>query len=75
MYICLNDNPSTDHSSDHGMLSLQGPRSREILNKICDADFSNEAFPFSTHKLVKIGNHEVHTLLYHCPAHKFYFFL
>ena len=44
------------------MLSLQGPKSREILGNICDADLSNEAFPFSSHRLTNIAGHEVSTL-------------
>ncbi|XP_063689445.1 sarcosine dehydrogenase, mitochondrial-like [Bolinopsis microptera] len=48
-----------DHSSDYGMLSLQGPKSRAILESICDNDLSNEAFPFSSHQLTTIGGHEV----------------
>merc|ERR1712203_857991 len=51
-----------DRTNNMGMLSLQGPRSRAILEKICDADFSNEAFPFSTHKLVTIAGHEVRAM-------------
>ena len=41
------------------MLSLQGPKSRQILESICDTDLSNEAFPFSSHQLTTIAGHEV----------------
>ncbi|KAE8582310.1 hypothetical protein XENTR_v10020074 [Xenopus tropicalis] len=41
-----------DSSEDQGMISIQGPASRTILQEVLDEDLSNEAFPFSTHKLV-----------------------
>jgi 4-methylaminobutanoate oxidase (formaldehyde-forming) len=37
-----------DHTSGITLLSVQGPRSRELLNRISDADLSNEAFPYFT---------------------------
>ena len=37
-----------DHTSGLTLLSLQGPRSRELLSRISDADLSNEAFPYLT---------------------------
>ncbi|XP_076875195.1 sarcosine dehydrogenase, mitochondrial [Brachyhypopomus gauderio] len=52
----------TDHSEDMGMISIQGPRSRELLQEIVDADLSNEAFPFSTHKLVTAAGHQVRAM-------------
>jgi len=51
-----------DHTEDMAMLSLQGPRSREILQQISDADFSNEAFPFSTHKIIAVAGKKVRAL-------------
>uniref|UniRef100_A0A8C2T6B8 Sarcosine dehydrogenase n=1 Tax=Coturnix japonica TaxID=93934 RepID=A0A8C2T6B8_COTJA len=42
-----------DCSEELGMMSLQGPLSRGVLQELLDTDLSNEAFPFSTHKLVK----------------------
>ncbi|XP_014664920.1 PREDICTED: sarcosine dehydrogenase, mitochondrial-like [Priapulus caudatus] len=45
----------TNHSEDMCMISVQGLRSRDILQPLCDVDLSNENFPFSTHKLVNIG--------------------
>lgn len=35
--------------------------SRAILQEVLDADLSNEAFPFSTHKLVRAAGHLVGT--------------
>ncbi|XP_077005171.1 sarcosine dehydrogenase, mitochondrial isoform X1 [Tamandua tetradactyla] len=46
-----------DCSEDLGMISIQGPASRAILQEVLDADLSNEAFPFSTHKLVRAAGH------------------
>ncbi|XP_060107035.1 sarcosine dehydrogenase, mitochondrial [Heteronotia binoei] len=42
-----------DQSEELGMISIQGPSSRSVLQEVLDSDLSNEAFPFSTHKLVK----------------------
>lgn len=33
--------------------------SREVLQEVLDADLSNEAFPFSTHKVVNAAGHQV----------------
>ncbi|KAM8796627.1 sarcosine dehydrogenase, mitochondrial [Eudromia elegans] len=44
-----------DCSEELGMLSLQGPLSRAVLQDVLDTDLSNEAFPFSTHKLAKVA--------------------
>ncbi|XP_028826887.1 sarcosine dehydrogenase, mitochondrial isoform X2 [Denticeps clupeoides] len=42
-----------DQSEQMGMISIQGPKSRELLQEVLDADLSNEAFPFSTHRVVR----------------------
>ncbi|KAM4634695.1 sarcosine dehydrogenase, mitochondrial [Polymixia lowei] len=52
----------TDHSEDMGMISIQGPKSREVLQEVLDADLSNEAFPFSTHKVVSAAGHQVRAM-------------
>uniref|UniRef100_A0A4W5MLA7 Sarcosine dehydrogenase n=1 Tax=Hucho hucho TaxID=62062 RepID=A0A4W5MLA7_9TELE len=49
----------TDYSEDMGMISIQGPKSREVLQEILDTDLSNEAFPFSTHKVCNAAGHKV----------------
>ena len=36
----------TDITEDFGTLSLMGPKARAVLEKVTDADVSNEAFPF-----------------------------
>ncbi|XP_008561763.1 PREDICTED: sarcosine dehydrogenase, mitochondrial-like [Galeopterus variegatus] len=46
-----------DSSEDLGMISIQGPASRAVLQEVLDADLSNAAFPFSTHKLVRAAGH------------------
>uniref|UniRef100_A0A8D0YJ24 Sarcosine dehydrogenase, mitochondrial n=2 Tax=Sus scrofa TaxID=9823 RepID=A0A8D0YJ24_PIG len=51
-----------DHSEDLGLISIQGPASRAILQEVLDADLSNEAFPFSTHKLVRAAGHLVRAI-------------
>ncbi|KFQ99298.1 hypothetical protein N306_14723, partial [Opisthocomus hoazin] len=40
-----------DCSEELGMMSIQGPLSRVVLQEVLDTDLSNEAFPFSTHRL------------------------
>ncbi|XP_055255994.1 sarcosine dehydrogenase, mitochondrial isoform X2 [Moschus berezovskii] len=42
-----------DSSEDLGLVSVQGPASRAILQEVLEADLSDDAFPFSTHKLVR----------------------
>uniref|UniRef100_A0A673AU06 Sarcosine dehydrogenase n=1 Tax=Sphaeramia orbicularis TaxID=375764 RepID=A0A673AU06_9TELE len=49
----------TDFSEDMGMISIQGPKSRAVLQEVLDTDLSNEAFPFSTHKVVNAAGHQV----------------
>ncbi|XP_013401693.1 sarcosine dehydrogenase, mitochondrial [Lingula anatina] len=51
-----------DHSDDMALMSIQGPKSRELLQTLTDADLSNEAFPFSTNKVVTVAGHEVRAL-------------
>lgn len=48
-----------DGSADLGLISIQGPASRAILQEVLDTDLSNEGFPFSTHKLVRAAGHLV----------------
>ncbi len=38
----------TDVTSGYGLLSVQGPMSRDLLNQITTADLSNDAFPYFT---------------------------
>ena len=45
----------TDVTSAWAQINVQGPRSRELLQAITDADLSNEAFPFRTAREIAIG--------------------
>jgi 4-methylaminobutanoate oxidase (formaldehyde-forming) len=45
----------TDVTSGYGQLNVQGPRSRELLQKITSVDLSNEAFPFRAAREIDIG--------------------
>lgn len=46
---------TTDVTSGTTLLSLQGPKSRELLERVSSADFSNEAFPYLTHQMIDVG--------------------
>jgi 4-methylaminobutanoate oxidase (formaldehyde-forming) len=45
----------TDVTSGFGQLNVQGPRSRELLQRLTTADISNEAFPFRAAREIDIG--------------------
>jgi 4-methylaminobutanoate oxidase (formaldehyde-forming) len=45
----------TDVTSAYSQLNIQGPRSRELLQSLTDADLSNEAFPFRCAREINIG--------------------
>jgi heterotetrameric sarcosine oxidase gamma subunit len=45
----------TDVTSGEAVISLMGPRSRELLASMSDADLSNEAFPFGTAREIDLG--------------------
>ncbi len=45
----------TNLTTSYGVLVLVGPRSREILSKVTDADLSNEAFPWLTGQQIHVG--------------------
>ncbi len=45
----------TDVTSAYAVLSIMGPRARDLLASMTTADVSNEAFPFGASKLVEIG--------------------
>ncbi len=42
-------------SEAYGMLVLSGPRSRDVLRKLTDADLGNDAFPWLTGKQIEIA--------------------
>jgi 4-methylaminobutanoate oxidase (formaldehyde-forming) len=45
----------TDMTSAYCQINLQGPRSRELLQTLTNADLSSEAFPFRTARDIDIG--------------------
>ncbi|HEX4242576.1 MAG TPA: FAD-dependent oxidoreductase [Steroidobacteraceae bacterium] len=45
----------TNVTSGMGVLSLMGPRSRELLASITPDDVSHEAFPFATSRIIELG--------------------
>jgi sarcosine dehydrogenase len=45
----------TDVTSAWTVLSVMGPKSRELLQKVSRADFSNEGFPFATIREIGVG--------------------
>ncbi|KAJ9576455.1 hypothetical protein L9F63_006668, partial [Diploptera punctata] len=47
----------TDLSVKLGVLSLQGPNSRDLLQPLVDVDLSDEQFPYSTTRLVRVAGH------------------
>ncbi len=44
-----------DVTAGYGMFAVSGPRARDILAELTDADVSNEAFPFGAARLLDIG--------------------
>ncbi len=51
-----------DITGAYGMLNIQGPNSRALINALSDADLSNEAFPFGTMRDINIGYQTVKAL-------------
>jgi glycine cleavage system aminomethyltransferase T/glycine/D-amino acid oxidase-like deaminating enzyme len=45
----------TDVTSAYGVLSVMGPKSRELLQSLSDMDMSHAAFPFGTAKEIAVG--------------------
>jgi 4-methylaminobutanoate oxidase (formaldehyde-forming) len=46
---------AVDVSSAFAVLGLMGPRSRELLATLTDADLSTDAFPFATSRIIDLG--------------------
>lgn len=44
-----------DVSSTYAVLGVMGPKSRDLLSKLTDADLSNSAFPFATSQIIDVG--------------------
>ncbi len=45
----------TNVTSSMGVISIMGPRSRELLQSLTPADMSHEAFPFATSREIELG--------------------
>ena len=45
----------TDVTSSYVVLGVMGPRSRELLSQLSDADLSNDAFPYMTSREIDLG--------------------
>ena len=43
-----------DATMQMAMISIQGPKSRTILESLTDADLSNESFPFSSNRVINV---------------------
>ena len=46
----------TDITDTRAVINVCGPRSRELLESVCDDPFDNESFPFAHCRPVRIGN-------------------
>ena len=46
---------TTDVTAGYSVLSIMGPKSRDLLSKVTNADLSNEAFPFLSSKEIELG--------------------
>jgi glycine cleavage system T protein len=46
---------AVDVTSGFAVLGLMGPKSRQVLSRLTDADLSNAAFPFATSRPIDIG--------------------
>lgn len=51
-----------DESETMGMLSIQGPKSRQILQTLTDTDLSDTSFPFSTNQVINFAGHKVRAI-------------
>lgn len=49
-------------TSQYGVLVLAGPRARDLLQMLTDADLSNAAFPWLTGQFINVGIAQAHAL-------------
>ncbi len=49
----------TDATSGYAQLNVQGPRSREVVQAVTNADLSDAVFPFRTAREVEVGSAQV----------------
>ncbi len=52
----------SNRTARHGVLLLAGPKSREVLAKLTEADLSNVAFPWMTGQEIVVGNAPVRAM-------------
>jgi 4-methylaminobutanoate oxidase (formaldehyde-forming) len=52
----------TDMTTARTLLTIQGPRSRELLSRLTTADLSNEAFPYMTAREIDVHHAEAWAL-------------
>ena len=52
----------TDMTSAYCLLSVQGPRSRELLQRVSPDDLSEEAFPYLTTREIEVGYSRIRAL-------------
>ncbi len=52
----------TDVTEAFGTLTLMGPRARDVLGRVTDADLANAAFPFATLREIAVAGHRVRAL-------------
>ncbi|MCA0339522.1 MAG: FAD-dependent oxidoreductase, partial [Proteobacteria bacterium] len=52
----------TDMTEEFGTLSLMGPRARDVLSPVTQADVSNKAFPFGHVREIVVAGHTVRAL-------------
>jgi glycine cleavage system aminomethyltransferase T len=45
----------TNLTADLGVLTIAGPRSRDLLARVCDHDLTNPGFPFFTAQEIEVG--------------------
>lgn len=45
----------TDVTSGYAVLAVMGPNARELMRRISSQDFSNDAFPYLTHRAIEVG--------------------
>ena len=59
-YMSQDDDVHYQNLTDEkGVLVLAGPKSRELLERVSDHDFSNEAFPWLTAQEIEIDNSRI----------------
>lgn len=51
-----------DFSSKVGLLAIQGPASRELLQNLVDCDLRDDMFPYKTSRIIKLAGIEVRAM-------------